>query len=172
VLGGGGSVALTYIVSFVIALGILIFIHELGHFLVAKAVGVGVERFSLGFGPRLWSVRRGETEYCVSIVPLGGYVKMVGEEAHGEEVIHPPPRAPLPDPRKSSAAKPLLTRFLIVFAGPGMNFVLAAAIFSVVFAVVGSPDFPTEVGRVQADGAAAQVGLHPRDRIVMVDGLP
>jgi regulator of sigma E protease len=169
---GGAETALGYVGSAVVALGVLIFIHELGHFLVAKAVGVGVERFSLGFGPRLWSVRRGETEYCVSIVPLGGYVKMVGEEAHGEDVIHPATSGPLPDPGKSFATKPLLTRFLIVFAGPGMNFVLAAAIFSVVFAVVGSPDFPTEVGRVPADGAAAQGGLHPRDRIVAVDGVP
>src|SRR5437867_2023069 len=87
--GGGASTALGYVVSPLVALGVLIFIHELGHFLVAKAVGVGVERFSLGFGPRLWSIRRGETEYCISLVPLGGYVKMVGEEAHGEDVIHP-----------------------------------------------------------------------------------
>jgi regulator of sigma E protease len=65
-----------------IALGILIFIHELGHFLVAKAVGVGVERFA-GFRPRVWSFRRGETEYCLSVVPLGGYVKMVGERPTG-----------------------------------------------------------------------------------------
>ena len=77
-LGG----AFDYVVSAVVALGALIFIHELGHFLVAKAMGVGVERFSLGFGPRIFSFRRGETEYCVSIVPLGGYVKMTGEEAH------------------------------------------------------------------------------------------
>ena len=86
-LGG----AFDYVVSAVVALGALIFIHELGHFLVAKAMGVGVERFSLGFGPRIFSFSRGETEYCVSIVPLGGYVKMIGEEATGEDAIHPPP---------------------------------------------------------------------------------
>ncbi|MGH7320429.1 MAG: site-2 protease family protein, partial [Candidatus Rokuibacteriota bacterium] len=95
------------------ALGALIFIHELGHFLVAKALGVGVERFSLGFGPRLWSFRRGETEYCISVVPLGGYVKMTGEEAHGEELIHPAtdPEARLVAAR-SFALKPLWARFL------------------------------------------------------------
>src|SRR4029450_4085789 len=102
-LGG----AFDYVVSAVVALGALIFIHELGHFLVAKGMGVGVERFSLGFGPRIFSFRRGETEYCVSIVPLGGYVKMTGEEAHGEDAIHPTTEAAQIDPAKAFATKPL-----------------------------------------------------------------
>ena len=104
VLLGG---ALDYVVSALVALGALIFIHELGHFMVAKAMGVGVERFSLGFGPRIFSFRRGETEYCISIVPLGGYVKMFGEEAHGEDAIHPTTDAPPIDPAKSFSTKPL-----------------------------------------------------------------
>lgn len=169
--GGGASTALGYVASALVALGALIFIHELGHFLVAKAVGVGVERFSLGFGPRIWSYRRGETEYCVSIVPLGGYVKMMGEEAHGEELIHPTASS-AEDPAKSFARKPLWARVLIVFAGPGMNFVLAALIFSFVFAVVGVPVFPTVVGRIQPDSAAAQAGLRPQDEVQAVDGRP
>ncbi len=171
---GGGSVPYTLVVS-VIALGILIFIHELGHFLVAKATGVGVERFSLGFGPRLWSMRRGETEYCVSAIPLGGYVKMVGEEAHGEEAIHPEtgtPRDVRLEPARSFALKPLWVRALIVFAGPGMNFVLAAVIFSAIFATVGVPVFGTTVGRVLPDSPAAQAGLQPGDEVVAVDGRP
>ena len=101
-LGG----ALDYVVSAVVALGALIFIHELGHFLVAKGMGVGVERFSLGFGPRIWSFRRGETEYCLSIVPLGGYVKMTGEEAHGEDAIHPSTEAPRSTRRSRSRPSP------------------------------------------------------------------
>jgi regulator of sigma E protease len=171
---GSGSAAYTVVVS-VIALGMLIFIHELGHFLVAKATGVGVERFSLGFGPRLASFRRGETEYCLSAVPLGGYVKMVGEEAHGEEAIHPETvtsRAPQLDLAKSFALKPLWMRSLIVFAGPGMNFVLAAVIFTAIFATVGVPVFPTTVGRVLPDSPAAQAGLQPGDEVVAVDGRP
>ncbi len=175
VLGAGGSVAFTYIVSFVIALGVLIFIHELGHFMVAKAVGVGVERFSLGFGPRLWSMRRGETEYCVSLIPLGGYVKMVGEEASGEEAIHPETPAAADaqaDPPRSFALKPLWARALIVFAGPGMNLVLAAVIFSAIFTVVGIPVFPTTVGRVLPESPAAQAELQPGDEIVAVNGVP
>jgi regulator of sigma E protease len=167
-LGG----ALDYVVSAVLALGALIFIHELGHFLVAKAMGVGVERFSLGFGPRIFSFRRGETEYCISIVPLGGYVKMTGEEAHGEDAIHPATEGPPSDPAKSFSAKPLWARALIVFAGPGMNFVLAAAIFSVVFAAVGVPVLEPTIGRVTPDSAAAQGGLRPRDRVVAIDGKP
>ena len=114
-LGG----AFDYVVSALVALGALIFIHELGHFMVAKAMGVGVERFSLGFGPRIFSFRRGETEYCVSIVPLGGYVKMTGEEAHGEDAIHPTTEAPPIDPAKSFSTKPLWARFLIVLRGSG-----------------------------------------------------
>lgn len=195
---GGPSTALEYIVSALVALGALIFIHELGHFLVAKAVGVGVERFSLGFGPRLWSLRRGETEYCVSAVPLGGYVKMVGEEAHGEELIHPEvdrseparprgdetwkvapdrttvapqgDRPPPSDPAKSFVLKPLWARTLIVLAGPGMNFVLAAVLFSLIFAVLGVPVVPTTVGRVLPDSAAARAGLQPGDGVLAVDG--
>jgi regulator of sigma E protease len=168
--GGGG--ALDYLVSAVVALGILIFIHELGHFAVAKLASVGVERFSLGFGPRIWSIRRGETEYCLSLVPLGGYVKMTGEEAHGEEAIHPATEGPAADPARSFAAKPLWIRALIVFAGPGMNFVLAAVIFSAVFAAVGEPVLPPTVGRVLPDSAAAAAGLRPRDEVKAVDGRP
>ena len=168
-----GTWAFDYIVSAVVALGLLIFIHELGHFMVAKAMGVGVERFSLGFGPRIFSFRRGETEYCLSIVPLGGYVKMTGEEAHGEDAIHPTAAAPPIDPAKSFSAKPLWARFLIVFAGPGMNFVLAAAIFSIVFAAVGvavlEPDGREGDGRTPP---RRRSGLRPRDRVVAVDGKP
>jgi regulator of sigma E protease len=167
VFGGG---AVEYVLSAVVALGVLIFIHELGHFAVAKALGVGVERFSLGFGPRLWAFRRGETEYCVSAVPLGGYVKMTGEEAHGEDAIHPQAAAPPIDLAKSFSIKPLWARALIVFAGPAMNFVLAAAIFFALFAIVGMPVLPPTVGRVAPESPAAQAGLRPRDEIVAVRG--
>jgi regulator of sigma E protease len=170
--GGIASTALGYAVSAIVALGVLIFIHELGHFWAAKALGVGVERFSLGFGPRLWTYRRGETEYCVSLVPLGGYVKMMGEEAHGEDAVHPEVAAPITDEAKSFARKPLWARFLIVFAGPAMNFVLAAVIFTGVFLAVGTPVLPPVVGRILAGSAAADAGLRPRDEVVALDGQP
>jgi len=157
----------TTVVSFVIVIGLLILIHELGHFLVARWAGVGVERFSVGFGPVLLRWRGKETEYCLSAVPMGGYVKMMGEEnpveGGGSGTV---------DPAKSFSLKPLWARALIVFAGPGMNFVLAAAIFAGVFMVLGRPVLPSVLGRIQPGGPAAQTGLQPGDRVVAAEGQP
>ena len=155
------------ILSFVVVIGILILIHELGHFLVARWTGVGVERFSIGFGPVLLRWKGKETEYCLSAIPMGGYVKMMGEEnpleGGGSETV---------DPAKSFALKPLPARFLIVFAGPGMNLVLAAAIFAAVFMIVGRPVLPSALGRIQDGGPAALAGLRTGDRVTAVDGSP
>src|SRR5207245_2580703 len=131
------------------------------HFLVARWVGVGVERFSVGFGPGLLRWRGKETEYCLSVIPMGGYVKMMGEEnpleGGGGALAY--------DPGKAFALKPLWARFLIVFAGPGMNFVLAAVIFMLVFATVARPVWPPVIGRVAegtpAGGAGLQRGRRP-----------
>ncbi|MBI2153091.1 MAG: RIP metalloprotease RseP [Candidatus Rokubacteria bacterium] len=143
---------LSFVVPFVVVIGVLILIHELGHFIVARRMGVGVERFSIGFGPILLRWRGKETEYCLSAVPLGGYVKMMGEEnpleGEGSGVV---------DPAKSFSLKPLAARFLIVFAGPGMNFVLAAVIFAALFMVVGRPVLPSTVGPIR-DGGPAVLG--------------
>jgi regulator of sigma E protease len=157
----------TTIVSFIVVIGILIVIHELGHFVVARLAGVGVERFSIGFGPVLLRWRGEETEYCLSVIPMGGYVKMVGEENPLEGG-----GSPTADPAKAFATKPLWARFLIVFAGPGMNFVLAAAIFAGVFATMGRPVWSAVVGKVSAGGAAAAAGLRSGDRIARVNGIP
>jgi regulator of sigma E protease len=157
----------TTIVSFVVVIGILILIHELGHFIVARWCGVGVERFSIGFGPVLVRWRGKETEYCLSAVPMGGYVKMVGEENPLEGG-----GGPVFDPGKAFAMKPLWARFLIVFAGPGMNFVLAAVIFAIVFATVGRPVWPALIGRVAEGGPAAAAGLKTGDVVTAVDGRP
>lgn len=158
---------MTTILSFIVVIGILILIHELGHFVVARWTGVGVERFSIGFGPVLLRWKGKETEYCLSAVPMGGYVKMMGEEnpleGGGSGTV---------DPAKSFSLKPLWARFVIVAAGPGMNFVLAAAIFAGVFVVVGRPVLPSTIGRVQAGGPAAQAGLRTGDRVTGVDGVP
>jgi regulator of sigma E protease len=157
----------TTVVSFVVVIGVLILIHELGHFAVARWVGVGVERFSIGFGPVLLRWRGKETEYCLSAIPMGGYVKMMGEENPLEG------GGALPyDPKKAFALKPLWARFLIVFAGPGMNFVLAAVIVAVVLATVGRPVLPPVVGRVAESSPAASAGLHTGDVVVAVDGKP
>jgi regulator of sigma E protease len=155
------------ILSFVVVIGVLILIHELGHFLVARWTGVGVERFSIGFGPVLLRWRGKETEYCVSAIPMGGYVKMLGEE-NPLEGGHAMPY----DPSKAFALKPLWARFLIVFAGPGMNFVLAAVIFAIVLATVGRPVWPPVIGRVAEGSPAAAAGIQTGDVIAAASGRP
>jgi regulator of sigma E protease len=158
----------TTIVSFVIVIGLLILIHELGHFFVARWTGVGVERFSIGFGPVLLRWKGKETEYCLSVIPMGGYVKMMGEEDNplegGGGATY--------DPAKAFAKKPLWARFLIVFAGPGMNLVLAAVIFAIVLGTLGRPVWPAAVGRVADSSPAAAAGLRTGDTIVAVNGRP
>ena len=157
---------MTTIVSFVVVLGVLILVHEFGHFLVARLSGVGVERFSIGFGPVLARFRGKETEYCLSLFPLGGYVKMMGDDENPLEGG----RSGSLDPKRAFNGKPLAVRFLIVFAGPAMNFVLAAVIFALVFMILGRPVAPAVVGRVADGGPSAQAGLKTGDRIVAVDG--
>lgn len=156
---------MTTIVSFVVVIGILILIHELGHFVVARWTGVGVERFSIGFGPVLLRWRGKETEYCLSAVPMGGYVKMMGEENPLEGGETRPY-----DPAKAFALKPIWARFLIVFAGPGMNLVLAAVIFTIVLATVGRPVWPAMFGRVIENGPAATAGLQTGDVVTAANG--
>jgi regulator of sigma E protease len=157
----------TTVVSFVVVIGILILIHELGHFFVARWCGVGVERFSIGFGPVLLRWRGKETEYVLSAIPMGGYVKMMGEESPLEGGT-----TPNYDPSKAFALKPLWARFLIVFAGPGMNLVLAAVIFAIVLATLGRPVWPAAIGRVSEGSPAAAAGLRTGDVVVAVNGRP
>ena len=159
---------LQMLVSFVVVLGILILVHELGHFFMARLAGVGVERFSIGFGPVLWRVRGKETEYCVSAIPMGGYVKMMGDDENPLEGG----KGVAIDPAKAFNTKPLIARFLIVFAGPAMNFILAAVIAALMFMLVGRPVAPAEIGRVTDGGPAAQAGLKTGERLVAVDGKP
>jgi regulator of sigma E protease len=156
------------LVSFVVVLGILIIVHELGHFFMARLTGVGVERFSVGFGPVLWRFRGRETEYCLSLIPMGGYVKMMGDDENPLEGG----KAPVIDPAKAFNSKPLVARFLIVFAGPAMNFVLAVLIAALMFTTIGRPVAPAVVGRVTEGGPSARAGLTTGERIVAVDGRP
>ncbi|MFQ5947166.1 MAG: RIP metalloprotease RseP, partial [Anaerolineae bacterium] len=156
---------MTTILSFIVVIGVLILIHELGHFLVARWMGVGVERFSIGLGPVLLRWKGKETEYCLSAIPFGGYVKMMGEESPLEAG-----GGGTTDPDKSFPLKPLPARFLIVFAGPAMNFVLAAVIFAGLFVFVGRPVLPPVLGPIAPDGPAAQARLQPGDRVVAAGG--
>jgi regulator of sigma E protease len=150
--------------AFAISLGILIFIHELGHFLAAKVSGISVERFSMGFGPRLFGKKVGETDYRVSAFPLGGYVKMLGEsndEEVPEELQH-----------TSFAHQRLHRRMAVVAAGPASNLLLAVFIYTLTFAVFGLARTTTEIGSVTADFPAAAAGLRAGDRIQKVNGVP
>lgn len=153
------------VVTAIIVLGILIFVHELGHFLMAKRARVGVLKFSLGFGPKLVGVKRGETEYLISALPLGGYVKMVGEDPSD-----PSPEAA--DPQRSFAKKSVGTRALIVLAGPLANFVLPILIFWAIFAVVGQTYFVPVIGTPEPGSPAALGGLQAGDRIQVLNGVP
>lgn len=154
------------IISTIILLGILIFVHELGHFLMAKLLGVKVERFSLGFPPKMIGKKIGETEYMLSWIPLGGYVKMFGENPDEEEYVPPE------EEHRSFSHKPAWARFLIVLAGPGFNFLFAFLVLWGLFAVNGVDRFKPEVGRVAEGTPAAEAGLEPGDRIVALDGRP
>jgi regulator of sigma E protease len=153
------------VLSFAIALGVLVFVHELGHFAVAKRIGVLVERFSIGFGPVVLSRRVGETEYAVSAVPMGGYVKMLGEEDEEEALLNP---------ERAFATQSVVRRAAIVFAGPAMNFVFAFLVYAVLFVAVGveMPSNEPRVGGVSAGMPAEQAGLRAGDRILAVDDHP
>lgn len=151
-------------ISIAVVLGVIVFVHELGHFLAAKLFGVRVETFSLGFGQRLLGFRVGDTDYRLSLLPLGGYVKMAGENPLDE-------RSGNPD---EFLSKPRWQRFIIAVAGPFMNAVLAVGLLIPVYMreYPRNPvlDRPAVVAEVQSESPAAKAGIQPRDRIVTIDG--
>ncbi len=153
----------TTIFSFVVVLGVLIFFHELGHFLVARLCGVGVEKFSLGFGPKLFGKKIGRTDYIVSAMPLGGYVKMVGETPGAD--INPV------DIPVSFTHKHVFKRILIVAAGPFFNFLLAVIIFFGIFQIYGSFILKPVIGDVTEGSPAQQAGLQKDDQVLEINGL-
>ncbi len=150
------------VVAFIIVIGVLVFFHELGHFLVARLCGVGVLVFSLGFGPKIFKKVHGKTEYCISAIPLGGYVKMVGEE--------PDAKLAPEDIPFSFTHKSLLKKSLIVAAGPAFNFFLAIAIFFLLYQFAGMFLSQPVIGKVIEDSPAQSAGLIPGDRIKEIDG--
>jgi regulator of sigma E protease len=150
-----------HVVPFVVLLGVLIFIHELGHFAVAKWLGVKVEKFSIGFGPSLFARRVGETEYVVAALPLGGFVKMLGE-IPGEEL------AP-EEVSRAFNARPVWQRIAIALAGPVMNLVLPVFLIAAIL-MTGLPTLTSRVGTVVPGSAAAKAGIADGDRIVAAGG--
>jgi regulator of sigma E protease len=152
----------TNIFAFVVVLGVLIFFHEFGHFIVARLFGVGVEKFSLGFGPRLFGKKIGITDYRLSAIPLGGYVKMIGEDPDAEVA---PGDIPI-----SFTHKHVGKRILIVAAGPLFNIFLAVVIFFGIFAFSGTYIIKPSIGEVRSGSPAFAAGLQKGDLITAIDG--
>jgi regulator of sigma E protease len=155
---------LTTIVSFILVLGFLVFVHELGHYLAARHVGVRVERFSIGFPPKAIGKTIGETEYVLSWIPLGGYVKLYGQNIDDED----------PGDPRNYAAKTKLQRLYILAAGPAMNLVAAVLLMAAVYMLgVETPDYrfsPPNLAGVEGGSPAAQAGFQAGDRILALDG--
>lgn len=151
-------------IRLIILLGILIFIHELGHFIFAKLVGIRVERFSLGFPPRLFGKKIGETDYCISLIPLGGYVKMSGmiDESLQKDSIKGEPW--------EFMSKPIYQRFLVIFAGPAMNILLAILIFGMITYFSGLREgLGVVVGKLNSQNVASTTELKPGDNIIFIN---
>jgi regulator of sigma E protease len=154
-----GFIAIAFVFSF------LVFFHELGHFLAAKLLGVRVERFSIGFPPRLFGKKIGDTDYCISAIPFGGYVKMSGMIDESMD-------------KTSTGAdyefnsKPVWKRIIIIIAGVVMNLIIAIAIMTFLNYSQGKSILPfTEIGAVGKNGVAAKVGFQPKDKILSVNGI-
>lgn len=146
------------VVAIVLVFGVLVAVHELGHFLVAKAFGMPVDEYSLGFGPHIFTRRFGETQYSLRIIPLGGYVRVAGMDGQASD-----------NPRVYTN-RPLWERFLVIFAGPIMNLLLAFLLYVVLYGPVGVPTVTTMVVHVMPHYPAAAAGIRSGDRIVAIDG--
>ncbi|MCZ6680335.1 MAG: RIP metalloprotease RseP, partial [Candidatus Poribacteria bacterium] len=147
----------------IFSFGFIIFIHELGHFLAAKRCGIRVEKFSIGFGPKLIGFQRGETEYCISLLPFGGFVKMPGE--------NPEERTGRPD---EFSTAPVENRIFVAVAGPVMNFALGVVAFALVYMIAGEvipkSEETTQIGWVAEDSPAAMAGIRPGDEMITING--
>ncbi len=151
------------LLPFIFVLGILVFIHELGHFLAAKWAGIRVERFSLGFPPRMFGKQIGDTDYCISWIPLGGYVKMAGmiDESFDEQIEGKP---------DEFSSKPIWQRAIVIGAGPFMNLLLAFALFSGIIYKEGLPEAVPVIDSVMEKMPAEALGLQSGDRILNIAG--
>ena len=146
----------------IIVLGIIIFVHEFGHFIAAKSVGIYVETFSIGFGPKIFSFRFWDTEWVLAAIPFGGYVKMKGDN---------PEEATFSD--DEFLGKPVPARILVVLSGPMMNLILGFVVFFAAYSIVGFTSIPgNRVYQVEAHSLAQVAGFQPGDEILSIDGVP
>ncbi len=170
-LAGVGDTVLHYLLPFLFVLSVVVFVHELGHFLVARWCGVGIKTFSIGFGPEIagFNDRHG-TRWRLSWIPLGGYVKFIDDDNAASaghkslEQLSPEERA------RSFQGKPLAARAAVVAAGPIANFILAIVIFTTIFALFGERITAAKVDIVNPGSAAERAGFQPGDRVISVDG--
>src|SRR6478609_3077645 len=152
---------MTWLLAF-LGFAFLIILHEAGHFFAAKAVGMRVERFALFFPPLVAKRKRGETEYAIGTIPLGGYVKITG--------MNPAEDIPPEHAHRAYYRQPVWKRIVVIGAGPLVNIVLAFVILTGVFMAIGTPGTPPVVGQVEKNTPAAQVGLKSGDQVIAVDG--
>lgn len=145
------------IIAAIILFGIIVFIHELGHFLFAKKAGVKIHEFAIGMGPKIYSTQKGETKYSIRLLPLGGYVSMEGEDGESN------------DPR-AFGRKTLLQRASIIFAGPFFNIILTVLLLIPVSAYIGTASDSNVLGNVLENTPAIEAGLKPNDKIIEING--
>jgi len=146
-------------IAFIFVLSVLVLVHEFGHFIIAKTLGVRVDVFSIGFGKKLFSCCKGDTEYRISLIPLGGYIKMAGDD----------PEQKREGKEWEFLSKPIAHRFAIIFAGPAFNYLLAFVLFSIVF-FLGTGNLTTRIGEIKDGYPAQQAGLTSDDIVVAIDG--
>jgi regulator of sigma E protease len=158
------------IIAFIFVFSILIFFHEFGHFIAAKAAGVRVYKFSFGFGPRILGFTKNQTEYLICLIPLGGYVKMAGEMGQEDVKKISEEEEEVPDKQKFNK-KALGIRALIVALGPFMNIVTAVVIFSLIFFTSGIPIVTNCISTVVENGPAEQAGILSGDKIIAIDSI-
>ena len=146
------------IIAAIILFGIIVFIHELGHFLLAKKAGVTIHEFAIGMGPKIYSKQKGETKYSIRLLPLGGYVSMEGEDGESDD-------------SNSFGKKTLLQRASIIFAGPFFNIVLTVLLLIPVLAYMGTPSNSNVIGKVLENTPAIKSGLEVNDKIIEINGV-